>query len=74
MILITVLLMIGAYSLGVAAGEFRANNATSARLQQIFTALKKVTDLATLRGEDISKLSDSELMSRIQKQLEVHND
>jgi len=73
MFIVIAFLMFFSYMLGSVFGELRAIHATNERLKNFLVALKKVSDLATLRGEDFSKLSDTELLDRIQKQLEVYD-
>jgi hypothetical protein len=43
-------------------------------INAIIDAMRKVEKIAALRGEDVSKLSTSEIVHRTQKQMEIAND
>lgn len=60
-----------AFSLGRVSGRVEASLAFQRRMNDIIDALKKVEQLAVLKGEDISKLSSQEIVHRTQKQLEI---
>lgn len=61
----------GGYSLGRLAGRIEASFVFQERMSLIISSLRKVQQLAELRGEDISKLPPQEVVDRIQKQLEI---
>lgn len=62
------------FSLGRVAGRLEASAIFSRRMNEIIGALKKVEQLAELRGEDVTKLSPQELVHRTQKQLDIKDD
>jgi len=59
------------FSLGRVVGKLEASAIFSRRMNDIVGALKKVEQLAELRGEDLTKLSSQEIVNRTQKQLEI---
>ena len=61
------------YSLGRLAGRIEVSLTFQQNMPAIISALKKVQQLAELRGEDASKLSTQEIVIRIQKQLDIKN-
>lgn len=63
-----------AFSLGRVSGRLEASVMFSRRMNDIIGALKKVEQLAELKGEDVSTLSSQELVHRTQKQLDIKDD
>lgn len=63
-----------AFSLGRLSGRLEASVMFSRRMNDIIGALKKVEQLAELKGEDVSTLSSQELVHRTQKQLDIKDD
>lgn len=62
------------FSLGRITGRAEAAIIFRQRMNNIISALKKVEQLAALRGEDLSKVSTEEIVTRAQKQLEIKTD
>jgi replicative superfamily II helicase len=54
-------------------GRVEAAIIFSQRINLIIDAIRKVEKLASLRGEDISKLTSDEIVHRAQKQMEIKN-
>jgi hypothetical protein len=54
---------------GKLAGKLEATLALRGEVTKIITATQKVQNLANLKGEDISKISDQEFIERIKVQL-----
>lgn len=61
------------FSLGRTFGRVESSTLFNARIQATIEALKKVEQLASLKGEDLSKLPTTEIVARAQKQLEIKN-
>lgn len=59
------------FSLGRAYGRIEAGLIFNQKINSIITALKRVQQLAELRGEDLTKVSSEEIVYRTQKQLEL---
>jgi len=63
------LLALAAFSLGRTFGKVESSILFSQRVNLIISALRKVETLASLKGENIEKLSTEELVHRTQKHL-----
>lgn len=55
-------------------GRVEASIMFGQHINAIIDAMRKVEKIAALRGEDVSKLSTSEIVHRTQKQMEIAND
>lgn len=73
-VLLIVVIALVFFSLGRVSGRLEATLLFRQRMNDIIGALKKVEQLAVLRGEDMSKLSSEEIVTRTQKQLEIKSD
>lgn len=62
------------FSLGRLSGRVEASMLYNKKLKDLLEAIKKVEQLASLRGEDVSKLSSDEILYRAKKQLELKHD
>jgi len=71
---ILVVLFLFAFSIGRTFGRAEAGVLFNKRLNSIISALQKVETLASLKGEDISKLSTDDLVHRAKKQLKIADD
>lgn len=74
----TTLLLIASHLLvfliGRIYGQVESAIAFSKRINSIIDAMRKVENLAALKGEDISNLSTQEILNRTKKQMEIKND
>lgn len=71
---VTCLISLLCFSLGRVAGRLEASVIYSKRINDIIAALKKVEQLASLKGEDISSIPTTEIVYRTQKILETNNE
>ena len=62
------------FFIGRIYGQVEATFAFSKRINSIIEALRKVNELAALKGEDISNLSTQEILHRTKKQMEIKDD
>lgn len=62
------------FMFGRYCGRVEATILFGRRLNAIIDAMRKVEKLASLKGEDMSKLSTSEIVHRTQKQMEITDD
>lgn len=74
MVILFLLGFLGVFWIGRMAGRVEATLEFNIRIQKTIAALKKVETLAMLKGEDVSKLSTEELVSRANKQMVVTDD
>lgn len=72
--LVIALIALVCFSLGRVSGRVEASLLYSSRLNDILTALKKVGEIASLKGEDLTKLTTEEIVHRTRKQMELNND
>ena len=68
---ILAIILIFAFSIGRVFGRVETTLKVYAKMNAIISALKKVNELASLRGEDISKLSTDELIRRAENQIKI---
>lgn len=59
---------------GRICGQFESAVLYSQRINSVIDAIKKVENLAALKGEDLSKVSTKELVERARKQMELKKD
>ena len=71
---VIVLLSLLSFSLGRTFGRVESSIQMTNKLNSIIVAMKKVETLASLKGEDISKLSTDEIVHRTKKQMEIKDD
>jgi hypothetical protein len=62
------------FSLGRIAGRIESSLMMTNRLNSMMLALKKIETISSLKGENLSNLSTEELVSRIQKQMELDDE
>jgi cell fate (sporulation/competence/biofilm development) regulator YmcA (YheA/YmcA/DUF963 family) len=62
------------FFLGRTFGRIETTIALNQKIHLIVSAMRKVEKLATLRGEDVSKISVDELLRRTETQLQVKDD
>jgi hypothetical protein len=43
-------------------------------MNEVLTAMKRVNEVASLKGEDLTKLTTEEIVQRTRKQMELNND
>jgi hypothetical protein len=71
---VIVLISLLCFSVGQMSGRIEASVLYSNRLHEILTAMKKVSEIASLRGEDLTKLSTEEIVTRTKKHLELKDE
>lgn len=64
------LLALFSFSLGRTFGRVETTLSFNHKMQLLISAMRKVDTLASLKGEDMSKLSTEEIVRRTKKQLE----
>lgn len=62
------------FSFGRSAGRLEGSILMAQRFNTIISAIKKVENLAQLKGEDVSKISSEELVARAEKYLKQVQD
>ena len=75
--MVTALLVISyiaTFLIGRVYGQVESALIFTQRINSIIDALKKVENLALLKGEDLSKLSTKDLIERARKHMETRND
>lgn len=66
-----VIIVIFAFSVGKTFGRIETSIIFNRKLTSIISALKKVNQIAALRGEDIAKMSTEEIVRRTENQLKI---
>lgn len=72
--LYTVVASLISFLFGRYCGRIEAAILFGQRINHIIDAMRKVEKLASLKGEDVSKLSTSEIVYRTQKLMETKDD
>jgi len=62
------------FSLGRVYGRAESSLVYSNRMNEVLTAMKRVNEVASLKGEDLTKLTTEEIVQRTRKQMELNND
>jgi hypothetical protein len=70
----TVIASLISFLFGRYCGRVEAAIIFGQRINSIIDAMRKVEKIAALKGEDMSKLSTSEIVHRTQKQMEIIDD
>lgn len=73
-IILSIVSYVCVFLFGRIYGQIESSMLFSRRINALIEAMRKVENLATLRGEDLSKISTNEWVERTRKQMDITND